>query len=78
MREDCLEETKFSNCLENHPTLSRSCGVNQRVGEIMEVKYRRNVTFFEIRKAIGSYMKEKSYATVAWKTSLINKNMEYE
>ena len=51
MVEDCPNETKCSNCQENHPAFWRSCKIYKK-SEIPEITYERNQTFFEARKTI--------------------------
>ena len=42
--EDGLNETKYPNCQEKHPYISRYFDIYEREG-MLEVKYKRNVTF---------------------------------
>ena len=60
MVEDCLKETRCVNCQQNHLAYARSCKAYEK--EILEVKHKRNVSFLEARKIVGTYMGEKSYA----------------
>ena len=57
--EDCLKETRCANCQLDHPAYARTCIVYQKEKEI-EVKHKRNVSFLEARKIVGSYMGESS------------------
>ena len=38
MKEDCPNQNKCSNCLENYPTFSRTCNIYKREMEIPVVK----------------------------------------
>ena len=81
IEENCSNETKCSNLLENYPAFLRSCGIYKRENEIMEVKYRRNITFLEARKIVERYMKVNTSANVAQKASLTatnNKNNQLD
>ena len=61
MAEDCPNETKCSNCQENCPAFSRTCTIYKNERKIMEVKYRRNITFLKGRKIVESDIKKKKY-----------------
>ena len=50
MEEDCSNEAKYPNCWQNHPAFSKSCGTYKREKKIMEIKYKKNVSFLEARK----------------------------
>ena len=45
--------------------------------EIIEVKHKRNVSFMEARKIVGSYIGENSYASVAWSGDRTNEDNKY-
>ena len=45
--------------------------------KIIEVKHKRNVSFLEARRIVGSYMGESSYASVARRADRINDDTEY-
>ena len=60
---ECLKETRCANCQNHHPAYPRTCPVHQK--EIIEVKHKRNVSFLEARRIVGSSMGESSYASVA-------------
>ena len=45
--------------------------------EIIEVKHKRNVSFLEARKIVGSYVGENSYASVALRVDRTNKDDKY-
>ena len=57
MEEDYTKEIKCSNGKENHHTFSRRCRLYKRIVKIMEVKFRRNITFLETTKIMESYTK---------------------
>ena len=45
--------------------------------EIIEVKHKRNVSFLEARRIVGSYMGESSYASVARRADRTNDDYKY-
>ena len=65
MEEDCLKEIRCANCGQDHLAYARSCDVYQKVKETLEVKHKRNVSFQQARKIVGTYMGENIYASVA-------------
>ena len=67
--EDCLKETRCANSQQDHPAYARTCTVYQK--EIIEVKYKRNVSFLEARRIVGSY------ASVARRADRINDDTKY-
>ena len=52
---NCLNETKWPNCQENYPAFSRYCDI-QKKKEIMKIKYKRNISSFEAKKIVESYI----------------------
>ena len=64
LEEDCLKEIKCTNCQQDHLTYARSCGVYKKEEEILEVKHKRNVSFLEARKIVGTCMVGNSYTSV--------------
>ena len=42
--------------------------------EILEVKHKRNVTFLEAKKIVGSYMGENTYASITWRVDPIKQS----
>ena len=57
---------------------SRSSGLQKRKEkEILEVKYKRNVSFLEARKIMGTYMGENSYTSVARRVDTTNQDNKY-
>ena len=48
--------------------------IQRREREIMEVKYRRNITFLKAGKIVETYMEDNNYANVAKKVSSISNN----
>ena len=75
--EDCLKETRCANCQLDHPAYARTCTVYQKEKEIIEVKHKRNVSFLEARRIVGSYMGKSSYASVARKADRTNDDSKY-
>ena len=75
MEEDCLKETRCANCRQNYPVYARSCEAYKK--EILEVKHKRNVSFQEARKIVGTFMGENSYASVARRADTINQYNRY-
>ena len=75
--EDCLKETRCANCQLDHPAYARTCTVYQKETEIIEVKQKRNVSFLEARRIVGSYMGESSNASVARRAVRINDDTKY-
>ena len=51
---ECLKPIRCPNCQQDHLAYARSCDLYRKEKEIIEVKHKRNVSFFEARK-IGSY-----------------------
>ena len=45
--------------------------------EILEMKHKRNVSFLEARKIVGTYMGKNSYASVAWRVDTISQDIRY-
>ena len=70
MGEEFPNETKGSNCQENHCTFSRTCNIYKREKEIMKVKYRK-IICLEARKIMETYIKDSTYANIAQKASPI-------
>ena len=60
-----MKEIRCANCQQDHQAYARTCAVYQKEKEIIEVKHKRNVSFLEARRIVGSYMGESSYASVA-------------
>ena len=75
MQEKCSNEKKCPNCQQDYLAYSRLCEIYKK--EILEVKYKRNVTFLETRKIVRSYLGENSYASVAWRVDPINPDNKY-
>ena len=75
--EDCLKEITCANCQQDRPAYARPCTVYQKEKEIIEVKYKRNVSFLEARRIVGSYMEESSYASVAQRADRTNDDTKY-
>ena len=45
--------------------------------ELLEVKHKRNVSFLEANKIVGTYTRENSYASVACRADTTNQNNKY-
>ena len=78
VEEDCLKEIRCANCQQEHLAYARSCNVYKKAKEILEVKHKRNVSFLEARRILGSYMGESSYASVAWRADRTNEDNKYK
>ena len=72
-----MKEITCANCRQDHPAYARSCAVYQKEKEIIEVKHKRNVSFLEARRIVGSYMGESSYASVARRADRTNDDIKY-
>ena len=64
-------------CQQDHPVYVRSGDVYKKEKEIIEVKHKRNLSFLETRKIVGSYMGENRYASVAWRADTTNQSNKY-
>ena len=64
---NCNETAKCANCNGNHPVSSRDCPSWKKEKEILSVKYKRSITFYEARKIVEEQLKTpgKSYASIA-------------
>ena len=60
LEEDCPNKTKCPNCLENHLTFTRSGDILKK----MEIKYKRRIEFFEVKKIVEYYRKVSTYVMV--------------
>ena len=77
MEEDCLKEARSTNCQQIHPAYVRSCKAYKKEKEILEVKHKRNVSFLEARKILGTFMSENSYASIAQRADTVNQDYRY-
>ena len=77
MKEDCLKETRRANCRQNHPVYARSCEAYKKK-EILQLKHKRNVSFLEARKIVGTYMGENIYVSFTWTEDTINQDHRYK
>ena len=77
MEEDCLKEIRSANCRQDHTAYATSCYAYKNEKEILEVKHKRNTTFLETRKIVGTYMGENSFASVARRADTTNQNNKY-
>ena len=75
--ENCSKEIRCANCQQDHPAYARTCTVYQKEKVIIEVKHKRNVSFLEARRIVGSYMGESSYASVARRADRTNDDTKY-
>ena len=64
---NCNETAKCANCNGNHPVSSRNCPSWKKEKEILSVKYKRSITFYEARKIVEEQLMTpgKSYASIA-------------
>ena len=75
MEKDCANEPKCMNCQENHAAFTRSWYRYKKEEEILEITYKRNITFFEARRIVKSDVEANTYATVArWAKPIRNSN----
>ena len=77
MEEDCLKEITCANCRQDHSAYVKSYVIYKKEKEIIEVKQKRNVSFLEAKKIVGSYMGENSYASVARRADRTNEDNKY-
>ena len=75
--EDCLKKIRCANCQQDHPAYTRTFTVYQKEKEIIEVKHKRDVSFLEAMRIVGSYMGESSYASVARRLDRTNDDTKY-
>ena len=73
MEEDCSRQIRCANCRQIHPAYARSCNVDKKEKEILALKHKRNVSFLEERKIVGTYVGENSYASFARRVDTINR-----
>ena len=67
-------QTKRKNIVpENNLSFSKTCNIYRRGKKIMEVKYRRNITFLG-EKIVESDMKDNTYGNVAQKAIPVSNN----
>ena len=62
---DCLKEIQCANGRQDHPAYARTCAVYQKEKEIIELKHKRDFSFLEARRIVGSYMGESTCTSVA-------------
>ena len=77
LEEDCLKEIRYANCRQDHLAYTISCNVYQKGKEIIEVKHKRNMSFLEARKIVGSYMGGNIYASVTQRADRTNEDNKY-
>ena len=70
--EDCTKEITCANCRQDHLPYARSCVVYKKGKDIIEVKHKRNMSFLESRRIVGSYMRESSCTSVARRVDRTN------
>ena len=78
LEEDCLKEMKCTNCQQDHPAYVRSCNVYKKEKGIVEMKHKRNVSFQEARKIVGTNMGENSYVSVAQRADTTSEDNKYK
>ena len=74
MKEDCSMKIECPNCWQHHLVYSRSSDIYKKEKEILEVKHKRNMTFLEARKIVGSYMGKNIYNSAAQKVNPIRQS----
>ena len=72
-----MKEIRCANCQQDHPAYAKTCAVYQKEKEIIEVKHKRNASFLEARRIVGSYRGESSYASVARRADRTNDDTKY-
>ena len=75
--EDCLKEIRCANCQQGYSAYAISCVFYKKEKEITDVKHKRNVSFLEARKIVGSYMGENSNTSVAQRADTTNQDNKY-
>ena len=65
-------EERLSQRNPNFPKKSYDIYKRERKRGITEIKYKRNITFFEAKKIVESYMRVNSYVSVALMANPIN------
>ena len=63
---NCKEPSKCANCNGPHPVFSRNCQKWKKEKEILSVKYKKSITFFEARKIVEEQLSApaNSYASI--------------
>ena len=63
---NCKETSKCAYCNGPHPVFSRNCQTWEKGKEILSVKYKRSLTFYEARKIVEEQLSApaKSYASI--------------
>ena len=59
---NCKEPSKCANCNGPHPVFSRNCPTWKTEKEILSVKYKRSITFFEARKIVEEQLSAPAYS----------------
>ena len=77
LEEKGLKEIRCTNCLQDHLAYIRSCIVYKKEKEILEGKHKRNVSFLEARRIVGTFLGENSYTSVAWRADITNQDNKY-
>ena len=77
VEEDCLKDIWCENYRQDHLANTRSFIVYKKEKEIIDVKHKRNLSFLEARKIVGSYMGENSCTTVAKRADTTNQDNKY-
>ena len=76
MDKECLNESNVQTVIKTVLfTLDHVTSLKKK--KILEAKHKRNVTFLEARKIVGSYMGENAYASVAGRADPINQDNKY-
>ena len=79
MEDYWLKEIKCPNFGQDNLTYSKSCDIYKKKEEkeILEMKHRKNASFLEAKKIVGTYMGENSYASDARRADTINQENKY-
>ena len=67
----CSETPKCAYCNGNHPVSSRDCPSLKKEKQILTVKYKRSITFFEARKSLKSKYRLQAKVTPASQRVLV-------
>ena len=78
IEEDCPYKTKMCKLSTKLSPFSRSCDMYKRESKILEMKYKWNVTCFETRRILESYIRENIYAFVARRVNPIRNGNQHD
>ena len=75
--EECSKPIRCPNCQQDHPAYAIYFEIFRKEKETIEVKHKRNVSFLETKKIVGSYMSKTSYAPVTRSAVTSNHDDKY-